>query len=565
MPVTCTTLVRELSRLETAAISNQEQRRKHAKEPEKYVFALGGFGVSSPARFLESETRLNEQLRWFVGVGTAQVDVLQLLGSGDATVAKFYTMLLPLLSHPNSDIGNLVVAIVHELFHDDEGVGDPELLVIIAGMAMQCLEHDLLLFFHEHAMRLTNLGSGIDADDNQALFQMLEIVEDVLDLVHMERDEQHMVLFYDRLAASNLLALLVDMFKQDPKRVKETSMAALLSPGEYANRLYAAELCATLFQLSAADLLHHNPAISASIGQLWTMAVGGLVMTEAVLVALSPYRMRDPVDADEQEYMFNLFAILGALLLHSRDARESFASEHCEGFQLMLLMLKERNMARIRAIQIVDYALSLATDGSLAERFVASGGLKVLAPLLMGRGCDKLVRAYPKLLRSVDQDEGHVCAVLASLFKHTPLDSTAFFRILAKFAENEGERFGRLVELHCKYQERVTAFDQVHGTSRADETWLLDRMNAGLFVLQQVDLCLVLLANHVDILRRIRDNVAVTGEIEPELFEAVEREARAHLCLSDGVAGQARLTLMEMLQQLSDRSAPIYVALATFV
>ncbi len=465
---------------------------------------------------MESEAALNDCLNWFLGVGTAGEEVFEALEE-----SNFFGSLLSLLTHANSDISNVVVTVFHEIFHDEEGFEDVDLM---SKLAVCALKSDLFLLLVQHCKRLDRA----DPDDNQATFQALQLIEDLFELLHAERDNENLGVFYESLRASALLSLLIEMFTQDPKAVKTQCFAAQITPGDAANRFYAAELTATIFQLSASDLSHE------AVQKLWITVIDGLGIVEPVLVSLSIYRQRDPVDDDEQEFMLNLFDLLGALLLNSREARLSFADERCEGFELVKHFMRELNMARIRAIQILDYALAANDSSDLCISFLNGGGLKCISPVFMGKGVANLQKKYPKLLHSVDLDEAHACAIVSSLFKNTPMQSAAYFRLLAKFVEAGGEKFERLKALQTKYQSRVDEFDAVRQVEDEDQDeWLLDRMNAGSFVLQQIDLVLLILANHERVISLIESEEAVKEQIEVNLFEAVRREATNLLVLDE--------------------------------
>ena len=500
---------------------------------------------------------MNSCLIWFLGLGTSDSKVLEALAAKNKNDPKirFYGNLIQLIEHPNTDIGNRVIEILHELFHDEDGLESLEDLEIISELAINCLNIDLLNLFCGHARKLYGSKMDVeDVDDNQAIFQIFEIVEDLLNIfnqVQQDEDKEKIKLFYEKLTISNLSCFLIEMFKQDPKLVKTESWASVLSPGDYANRLYAAELCATIFQLSAIDFKQNK---NSAIDKLWSSVIEEFSIIEAVLVSISVYRTRDPKDADEQEYLFNLFDLLGVLLLNSSMARKSFASEECEGFRLLIMMLKEVNVARIRAIQIIDFVLSPEDALELSVNFINSGGLKVISPILMGNGTGKLIKKYSKIVSlSLDQDEGHVCAIFASLFKNIPSESSVYFRLIAKFVENSGEKFHKLIQLHEKYQEKLENFDKNHLNQ---EELLLDRINGGLFVLQQIDLCLLILNNSKFILLNIKNNLSKI-EIENELFDAVLFEIEAeknNLKLESNILEQVNHTVNHFLNELDDKS-----------
>jgi len=499
---------------------------------------------------METETLIDDLLQWFLALATADEDVLQGLAEekGSSDMFKFFTVLIPLLEHPNTDIGNDVVAILHELFYDDEAYNS-SLVFCLSRIAIHCLqESNMLALFYVHLNNLKALDKRADADDYQATYQIMQIVESLLEMNNFLGDATFTVVLYSKLEKSLLLAFFAVFMGQEPKLVAEKSLAAFVPPADYANRLFATEVTATLFQFTAMAVSSEDKQVASAAVSLWKHATESVSIVESVLVALSPYHNRDPTDSDEQEYLFNLFDILGALLLNYSLARQSFISETCQGFELMLLMLKELNVARIRAIQLVDYALA-AGEESVASKFMKVGGIKLLAPILMGKGSAKLLKSYPKLLKSPDQDETHACAILASLFKFIPKDSPDLFRLLAKFAENDGEKFKRLVELHGKYEEKVSLFDKAHGDNvdATDTEWILDRMNAGLFTLQAIDTCLIMLvhfANFWDSISR--------EEIEEELLAAVRQEAAVQFIMEPKISEQVHKSIKFMLLHSKD-------------
>lgn len=56
-----------------------------------------------------------------------------------------------------------------------------------------------------------------------------------------------------------------------------------------------------------------------------------------------------------------------------------------EGVELLVLMLKAKNLSRSRAIKTLDHALQGREGAPLCERFVESLGLKTLFAVFMGR------------------------------------------------------------------------------------------------------------------------------------------------------------------------------------
>lgn len=80
--------------------------------------------------------------------------------------------------------------------------------------------------------------------------------------------------------------------------------------------------------------------------------------------------------------MENVFDVL-CTSLHTPAVKSAFLEG--EGIELMCLMLKEKKLARTRAIKTLDHALQGPTGILLCEKFVEMLGLKTLFSAFMGK------------------------------------------------------------------------------------------------------------------------------------------------------------------------------------
>ena len=111
------------------------------------------------------------------------------------------------------------------------------------------------------------------------------------------------------------------------------------------------------------------------------------------------YRRRDPVNADETEYMDNLFNSLCSALSEASIKKLFFDAE---GPDLMILMMKsisfndgyiipfsrllrEKLESKSRSIKALDYAMSGPGGAPVSEAFVEALGLKPLFTAFMGK------------------------------------------------------------------------------------------------------------------------------------------------------------------------------------
>ncbi|ETN75338.1 Eukaryotic hypothetical protein [Necator americanus] len=199
-----------------------------------------------------------------------------------------------------------------------------------------------------------------------------------------------------------------------------------------ANKMYASELVALLLQMSE------------SAKRKLTEKVDGIDM---LLRALAAYKRHDPESMDEREHMENLFdALCAALMLP-------------------------------------------ANRGKFLD------GLRTLFPLYM-RTPSKVKRKDT----TPDEHEEHVCAILASLFRSC--GDEARQRMMSKFVEHEHEKIDRAIELFIKYREKLAKFEAKRARredSSVDEDVdrdYLDRLDAGLYTLQNLSLILADVCAH---------------------------------------------------------------------
>lgn len=232
------------------------------------------------------------------------------------------------------------------------------------------------------------------------------------------------------------------------------------------------------------------------------------------------YRRRDPLGADETEYMENTFDALCSSL---SEPQVKHAFLEGEGIELMCLMLKAQTghsggsshhhpgkslVAKSRALKTLDYALQGRDEASIAlcEHFVEALGLKSLFSTFMGKGIGggggkkkDQAGGGGGSVASVGggsggggglshQDTEHVLSLLASLLSSLASDSVPRIRLLTKFVEREYEKVDRLIELRDELSARVAANeDPDQDRDRDPDEVYLDKLEHGLFSLQLVD------------------------------------------------------------------------------
>ena len=304
------------------------------------------------------------------------------------------------------------------------------------------------------------------------------------------------------------------------------------------NKLYAAEILAIILQSNETNqkLLGEKDGI------------------DNLLQALAYYKRRDPQSLDEIEMMENLFDCLCSALMHTPN-RERFLKG--EGLQLMILMLKEKNMSRRSALKVLNHAMCNTEGVENCAKFIEVYGLRSLFPTFM-----KPPKASKKASAYEQEYEEHIASIIASLFRNVqgPLRD----RIISKFLENDYEKVDRLMELHFKYKRKVTLVDEevrrekrlnpgVETEERETEVYLR-RLDAGLFTLQLVDYVMaeLYLCSMPSIQFRIqtllsqhRDTVAAVKAVLTEYSDSLGDES------SSDTVKQEQKRLNELILQLS--------------
>ncbi|EGO01916.1 hypothetical protein SERLA73DRAFT_166428 [Serpula lacrymans var. lacrymans S7.3] len=447
-----TAIRRFLLRFERAANKNQDQRSKYPDDPSK---------------FIDSEADLDSAIKALLPL--AQVPIVaypELVRSGAVS------LLIGLLSHENADIVIDVVEVIHELTDEDvgnEGEQDEEeegqtqaaLKVLVDAL----LENSVLELLVDNLSRLKETEEA----DRQGVFHILGVFENVLGL------------------NPELSTLLVAKTK-----IMQWLLNRIQSKNHDENRGYAAELLSILLQDNVSN----------------RMELGKNDGVESILKVLSQFRRRDPADADETEFMENVFDALCSAL-SEREIKSLFLAS--EGVDLMVLMMKENRQSKSRTVKTLDYAMSGTSGTDICENFVEALGLKTLFSAFMGKSTKKhKTNGAPP----ASEDTSHILGIISSLFTNLPSDSPSRIRLLAKFVENNYEKIDKLLEIRENANTRLKAVNaeieleknelNAEGEEigpEEEDMWYIRRVDGGLFTLQNVDYILAWTAMEDDGIR----------------------------------------------------------------
>ncbi|KAF8736475.1 hypothetical protein AX14_000272 [Amanita brunnescens Koide BX004] len=428
-----TSIRRMLLRLERAVNKNQDQRSKYPDDPTK---------------FIDSEADLDAAIKSLLHLSQVpSVAYPELARSGSLT------RLIGLLAHENVDIVIDVVELIHELTDEDAGNEEDEESAEETAAAMKSLVDGLL----ENSImellvdNLSRLNEDEEAD-RQGVFHVLGIFE-------------------------NLLGFNPDLATQLASKTKILSwlLNRIQHKQHDENRGYTAELLSILLQNNTANRLE----------------LGKENGVENILKVLSRYRRRDPIDADETEFMENIFDSLCSAL--SEVAIKKLFLE-AEGPDLMILMIKDKMQSKSRAIKTLDYAMSGAASSAVCEAFVEALGLKALFSAFMG----KARKQRSTTTTPASEDVAHILGIMSSLLSNIASDSTSRIRFLSKFVEGDYEKVDKLLEIRDNAHTRLKATDTAIETEKKEkmaegddmddeDLWYLRRLDGGLYTLQTVD------------------------------------------------------------------------------
>ncbi|KAI0650806.1 DUF1716-domain-containing protein [Trametes meyenii] len=429
---------RLLTRFERAANKNQDQRSKYPDDPTK---------------FIDSEADLDAALKALLPLAQSPA-----IAYPEIIRAGAVERLIGLLSHENVDIVIDVVEVIHEFTDEDVGNEADEDEEESEGSREDALKQ-LIQSFLDNAI--------------------LELLVDNLSRFNEEEESDRQGIFHVLGIFENLLGFNAELSAQLVSKTKILSwLLKRIEPSKYdENRGYAAEILSILLQNNRPNRLE----LSKQDG------------VETLLKILSRYRKRDPVDADETEFMENVFDVLCSAL-GEPEVKQQFLDS--EGVDLMVLMMKDKMQARSRAIKALDYAMSGPAGTAACETFVEALGLKTLFSSFMGGKKQKAAAAG----HAASEDTAHILGIVSSLLSNLASDSPARIRLLAKFVENNYEKPEKLLEIRDAAHGRLKATekdiedekkrmqDEGEGVEPdMEDLWYLRRLDGGLFTLQTVD------------------------------------------------------------------------------
>jgi beta-catenin-like protein 1 len=429
---------------------------------------------SEPTKFMGSEADLDAEIKSW-SLLSEHAELYPEFAQNSAL-----PRLVELLAHENTDIAIGAIEIISELLDEDVSASQPQWDALTTAL----LDADLLALLMSNLARLDETSDS----DRSGVYHSLSVLESLA-------SQQSVA---ERIGTDPVLNYLCNRI-----RLPESPLSQ--------NKQYAAEVLQVLLQSST--LLRSRLATEIEGVDLF-------------LQILAYYRKRDPPkDTPEGEYAENVFDALTCVL---DEAAGKTAFLEAEGIELVLIMLKESNFSKPRALRALDHALG----GSVAEaatavslKLVEAGGLKSIFSLFAKKPTPSTME--------------HLLGIFASLLRWLPGESAERIRTLNKFTEKSHEKLHKLLQVRREYSKRLTAvaeeiklerqmMDAEDWEEREGE-WFSRRLEHGLYGLQTADVVLAwLVAEDGEARAVVREGLGgtlegVRGSLE-EMLEGVEDE-----------------------------------------
>ena len=247
--------------------------------------------------------------------------------------------LVSLLAHENTDVAIDAIEIISELTDEDVDAEQSQWDVLVDAM----LEADILSLLTQNLDRLDEDNES----DRGGVYHTLNVLENLASQIRI----------------AELIGLETTIMTWIMNRLKRKEQSTSQ------NKQYAAEVLAILLQSSSANRSHLTKLDGVDI----------------LLQLLSTYRKRDPLKGtDEEEYVENVFDCL-TCLVEATEGKSKFVE--AEGVELCMIMLREGNMSRPRALRLLDHSVGGKDGGEICEKVVDAAGLKTIFTMFMKKVC----------------------------------------------------------------------------------------------------------------------------------------------------------------------------------
>ena len=220
-----------------------------------------------------------------------------------------------------------------------------------------------------------------------------------------------------------------------------------------------------------------------------SMLLANDTFMDPIMMAIAPYKKKEPQDSEEREIVENLADALCALL-QTKEGRETFFN--LEGLELMLMCVKSKLFVRGSALKCLDFALTENELGCL--KFIDAFGLKTIFSTFVGcfGGDEKKMKKIRKKYGNdyVDAECERTLSIIASLFQNINVSTNTdkYNRVVSKFVEDSFVKLDLLVESYVSYGKRVSKIEinENPQDSEEEQDIYLEKLDHGLSSLENV-------------------------------------------------------------------------------
>ncbi len=436
--------VPDMSTMQALLVSFEKRITLNLQQRSKFM--------NEPEKFMNSEIDLSVDIGR-LSAAAANPELLSMIIQADSIKS-----ILGCVTHDNIDISIQTIKLLLEITEptsllEIEENGDLFLSSFLKDHGLELIVHNL--------SRLDDEGN---ADYEQCFHNTLGIIENLIEL-------------------SDTVALAVT----ERTHILKYLLERLTKKPYSDNKLYCSEILSILLQ-------------SDSIIPIKLCSIPDMNGMDTLLQAIAVYKKAEVESIDEKEIIENLFLSLQTILLE-KENQAKFVT--CEGFELMIRILKEAKYAAICSIKSINYAL--IDNPAACAKLIDVGGLKYIFPILSGKGLPKGEKKSHQL--SIEED---IISIMSQLAQHLYGNQTndCATRLLLKFIENDYEKFKKCVDYYTKYRSKL-AITELHiqetieilsGDSSKQEEYesfvtveniYLTRLEGGLYVMQQLVVILI--------------------------------------------------------------------------
>lgn len=378
-----------------------------------------------PSKFMDSECELFEILQELHSLST-QPELYQILID-----MKMIPPLVGILSHENTDISIAGVTLINELTDTDSN----DELTHVSSLMEAMMEQQLLV----HLVSLLDRLNESVKEESDGIFNIFSIIENLLEV------------------KPQISSSCESLIKWIIKRLQVKSIPF------NQNKLYASEVLSILVQSTIENRKY----------------LGSLDGIDVLLQQLAQYKKKEASNAQEKEFIENVYDCLCSCLLDCNENRQLFLK--AEGIELMFLILRDqKSTLKQGALKVLSHVSSpdqvtfpptleemktsddpTQTQHILTEtcnKFVDLLGLRVVLPIFMKPKSILSGLKKKELDSAIESVEEHSVNIICSLFRFCSTEQVK--RTTVKFVESDFEKTERLIELHLKYTEKLDKWER---------------------------------------------------------------------------------------------------------